>query len=161
MFGFLFAITLGCASAAPFLNVTCSSGVHIIVARGSNEAPGEGRIGSVTTLIKQAIPGSRSEAITYPATLNNYQSSETQGVAAMVQAIASYVRACPNGRFALLGYSQGAQVIGDALGGGSFDTAAPIDAGLTTNCMCPSLALSPNSSSDCGRAVCRSCSCRW
>ena len=120
------------ALAAPVLErkAACSPGVYMIVARGSTEAPGEGHIRSVTSLVKRAISGSSSVGIVYPATLDNYQSSESQGVVAMVQAITDYVTACPDGRIALLGYSQGAQVIGDALGG-----SAPVNASLTKNCM--------------------------
>jgi acetylxylan esterase len=114
-------------------NTTCASGVHMIVARASTEAPGEGIIGAVATLVQQSVPGSDAEAVDYPATLTDYLNSEASGVAAMTKLIQSYVARCPNSKIALLGYSQvfcyamgkgyvlirdqGAQVVGDVLCG--------------------------------------------
>jgi hypothetical protein len=45
----------------------------MIVARASNEAPGQGIIGAVATQVQQTVPGSDSEAVEYPATLTNYK----------------------------------------------------------------------------------------
>ena len=84
----------------------CATGVHIIVARASTEAPGEGIIGAVSTGVKQKVVGSDSVAVDYPATLTNYQSSEGQGVAAMTKLIQSYAAACPDSKIVLMGYSQ-------------------------------------------------------
>ncbi|TNY23014.1 cutinase [Rhodotorula diobovata] len=83
------------------VNPACVSGdaVHIIVARASTELPGEGIIGQVATMVKAQLPGSTSEAISYPATLYPYLSSEAAGVSAMTSA--------------------GAHVVGDALCGSS------------------------------------------
>ncbi|BGO98882.1 hypothetical protein NBRC10513v2_003284 [Rhodotorula toruloides] len=97
----------------------CATGVHIIVARASTEAAGEGIIGQVATQVKNQIPGSSSEAISYPATLYNYLASESAGVAAMTAAIQSYTQRCPDSKIVLMGYSQGAQVVGDSLCGSS------------------------------------------
>ncbi|GAA6008303.1 uncharacterized protein JCM10292_005525 [Rhodotorula paludigena] len=93
----------------------CPTGVHIIVARASGEAPGEGIIGAVATQVKRAVPGSESEAIDYPATLANYQSSQRQGVTAMGAAIDAFAKRCPASKMVLMGYSQGAHVIGDVI----------------------------------------------
>jgi acetylxylan esterase len=93
----------GNSSAA---NTTCASGVHMIVARASTEAPGEGIIGAVATQVQQSVPGSDSEAVDYPATLTDYLNSEASGVTAMTKLIQSYVARCPNSKIALLGYSQ-------------------------------------------------------
>ena len=84
----------------------CATGVHMIVARASTEAPGEGIIGAVATQVQQSVPGSDSEAVDYPATLTNYTSSEASGVAAMQKLIQDYVTKCPSSKIALLGYSQ-------------------------------------------------------
>lgn len=84
----------------------CAVGVHMIVARGSQEAPGEGMIGAIATKVQQYIPGSDSEAVDYPATISNYSRSEASGVAAMHNMIHSYVERCPSSKIALLGYSQ-------------------------------------------------------
>ena len=126
-------LALAAASAAYAAPVSSCASLHMIVARGSTEPPGEGSVGAITAQIQSLIAGSSSEGIVYPATLEDYQSSESQGAAAMVQAITDYVQACPTSKIALLGYSQGAQVIGDALGGGSFNAQQPIDTSLTKN----------------------------
>ena len=99
---------------------SCATGVHMIVARGSTEAPGEGPIVNVTSAVEAAIPGSDSVAVVYPATLLPYASSEEAGVKNMTTMVQQYAQSCPNTKIALLGFSQGAQVIGDTLGGGTF-----------------------------------------
>jgi hypothetical protein len=78
----------------------------MIVARASTEQPGEGIIGAVATQVQQSVPGSDSEAVDYPATLNDYTFSESAGVSAMKSLIQSYVARCPSSKIALLGYSQ-------------------------------------------------------
>lgn len=116
-------------------NTTCAS-LHMIVARASLEAPGEGIIGSVVTQVESSIPGSDSEAVIYPATLDNYISSESSGVAGMKSLIISYEARCPRSKIALLGYSQGAQVVGDVLCGTSetsWNSTAPENATLSKN----------------------------
>ena len=123
--------------AAPFLSsrqsTSCASGLQMFVVRGSNEAPGEGVESSVTSSVKKSISGSSSQGIDYPADLTDYTSSESEGVTALTSSIQSYTQACPNGKFALLGFSQGAQVVGDVLGGSSFGGSGPIDKSQTTN----------------------------
>ncbi len=96
----------GRASNSSAANTTCASGVHMIVARASTEAPGEGIIGAVATQVQNSLPGSDSEAVVYPATLTDYVNSEQSGVAAMRQLIQSYEARCPSSKIALLGYSQ-------------------------------------------------------
>ncbi|KAE9379787.1 carbohydrate esterase family 5 protein [Stipitochalara longipes BDJ] len=124
------------ASNSSAANTTCASGVHMIVARASTEAPGEGIIGAVATQVQQSVPGSDSEAVVYPATLTDYLNSEASGVAAMTQLIQSYVARCPSSKIALLGYSQGAQVVGDVLCGTGekfFNTTAALSTSLSKN----------------------------
>ncbi|KAI6710008.1 hypothetical protein PZA11_001040 [Diplocarpon coronariae] len=133
------------AAAAPTLDErqtgSCvpAGAVHMIVARGSNEAAGQGIIGQVATMVQNALPGSDSVAVNYPATIQNYQSSESQGVAAMKTLITDYVSRCPNSKIALLGYSQGGHISADTMCGssstsfGSGSTSAPISATIATN----------------------------
>jgi len=87
-------------------STACATGVHMIVARASTEAPGQGIIGAVATQVQQTVPGSDSEAVDYPATLTDYQASEASGVAGMQTLIESYAARCPNSKIALMGYSQ-------------------------------------------------------
>ena len=129
------ALTLGLAGsalAAPFLHSVrqsggCATGVHIIAARGSTEPQGEGPLQNVSALIEQSIPGSTDAAVVYPAELVPYESSEESGVTNMTQMLTSYVQQCPNSKVVLLGYSQGGQIVGDVLGGGSYGGTPPID----------------------------------
>jgi hypothetical protein len=110
------------ATAAPAMatasTASCAA-VHIIAARGSTEAQGDGSMGALATLIQGDVNATVSqEAVVYPATLNNYASSVAQGDSAMAADIANAVSACPNEKLVLLGYSQGGQIVGDVLAGG-------------------------------------------
>lgn len=120
---------LGLASIAAALPIaqreaaiTCVSGIYMIVARGSNEDPGEGRLSQVTSLVKSLIPGSASVAVDYPATIfddGTYPVSVYEGIDDAIAKIEAYVSACGSAsRIALLGYSQGGNVMTDALAGG-------------------------------------------
>ncbi|KAF8857686.1 cutinase [Acephala macrosclerotiorum] len=108
----------------------------MIVARASTEQPGQGIIGAVATQVQQQVPGSDSEAVDYPATLTDYLNSEASGVAAMTKLVENYAARCPNSKMALLGYSQGAQVVGDMMCGTSetnFNSTQPLSAALSKN----------------------------
>lgn len=117
--------------AAPLLTtrqVTCASdnGLYIIVARGSNQPAGEGSVGPVADMIEAAVPGSYSVAVDYPAVIitleadDNYFTSVNEGIEDMKSKIEAYVAACGSGsRIALLGYSQGGEVVTDTLAGGT------------------------------------------
>lgn len=82
------------------------SGVGMIVARASTEAPGTGIIGSVADDVASQMPGSTITAVDYPATLENYQSSEGTGVAAMTKLVQNFTTSCPESKMVLMGYSQ-------------------------------------------------------
>jgi hypothetical protein len=86
--------------------MACAIGVHMIVARASTEPPGQGIIGVVATLVQGMILGLDLEVVDYPATLQNYNTSELAGTTAMTQLITEYVARCPNSKIALPGYSQ-------------------------------------------------------
>ncbi|KAG8158015.1 hypothetical protein KVR01_012287 [Diaporthe batatas] len=104
-------------TAAQDASSTCTDGLYMIVARATGEDPGTGRVGAVARNVSDAIPNSYIEPIVYPATFANYTTSEAAGVTAMTKAIRDRVAACPEGRIALLGFSQGAQVSADTLCG--------------------------------------------
>jgi acetylxylan esterase len=96
----------------------CTS-VGIITARASTEASGEGIIGSLAQLIQQRSSQTVSRAsVDYPALLFPYASSSAAGVAALKKQLTAAVQKCPDQKIVLLGYSQGAHVLGDVLGGG-------------------------------------------
>ena len=91
--------------------------VHIIAARASTEQPGAGIIGSLVTLVqdnsKQTVS---TDSVDYPATLNNYASSSAQGTSALKTQLTNQANRCPSQKIVLMGYSQGAHVVGDTLG---------------------------------------------
>jgi acetylxylan esterase len=115
----LVASVAGAMPAGATASTASCAAVHIIVARASTEAAGDGTIGALATLIQGDVNATVSqEAVVYPATLNNYASSVAQGDSAMAKDVENAVSACPNEKIVLLGYSQGAQVVGDVLAGG-------------------------------------------
>jgi hypothetical protein len=131
------AATLSMAAPA---GAVASSGsgcaaVSIITARASTEQPGEGITGQLVTAIVNASNQTVSRAsVSYPATLQNYASSSLQGIQALTSQLTTLVQNCPNTKVVLLGYSQGAHVVLDVLGGGqggSLGTAtAPISSSI-------------------------------
>ncbi|KAK4631296.1 Acetylxylan esterase 2 [Fulvia fulva] len=114
------------AAAAPLVprQITCAEGLYIIVARGSNQPVGEGSVGPVGDMIEARIPGSYSVAVDYPAVIigdgDTYFSSVIDGINDAREKVEAYVAACGSGsRIALVGYSQGGQVMTDLLAGGT------------------------------------------
>lgn len=108
----------GPAHAVPASGSGCAA-VHIITARASTEAAGEGITGALVTQIVNASAQTVSRAaVSYPATLFNYASSSSRGVSALKQQLTTQVQNCPNQKIVLAGYSQGAHVVLDVLGGG-------------------------------------------
>lgn len=104
------------ASAAR--GVDCAD-VHVITARGSTEAPGEGSTGALVTQIVNASDQTVSRAsVDYPATLTNYADSSAEGVSALTTQLTDQVEECPDQKIVLTGFSQGAHVVLDVLGGG-------------------------------------------
>ena len=125
-------VAAGIAVAGPANAVASSGGcaaVSIITARASTEAAGEGITGNLVTAIVNASTQTVSRAsVSYPATLNNYANSSLQGINALKSQLTTLVQNCPSTKVVLLGYSQGAHVVLDVLGGGqggSLGTATP------------------------------------
>lgn len=123
--------------AADQAATTCAD-VAIITARASTEAPGEGITGNlVTQIINTSTQNISRASVSYPATLNNYNSSSLQGINALKSQLTTEVTNCPNEKIVLLGYSQGAHVVLDVLGGGqggSLGTAtAPIASNISSH----------------------------
>ncbi|KAL8408622.1 hypothetical protein RB594_007171 [Gaeumannomyces avenae] len=109
-------VTGSVPTAAP---TNCVDGLQIFVARGSGEQPGLGRIGVVAGNITQKIKDSRVTAVDYPATLVEYNASVGNGTSRLKSLVEDYAKKCPNNKMALLGYSQGAQAVGDVICGTS------------------------------------------
>jgi len=105
--------------------------VHMIVARGSGEARGEGVTSKLSTAVKGALPGTTSEALDYPAKMP-YNGSMAVGSVNLKKVITNYTAACPSSKIVLAGYSQGGSVTLDALcGGGGHPEIGPITKGMT------------------------------
>jgi hypothetical protein len=118
------AATACCAvsTAAPNNPGDACASVYLIVARGTNEPPGEGHTADLVARIKQSSRQSITDvAVDYPAaakSLSGYADSSAEGTTALRQMLTYEVRRCPAQKIAMLGYSQGAHIIGDAIGGG-------------------------------------------
>ncbi|KAF7548533.1 hypothetical protein G7046_g8641 [Stylonectria norvegica] len=131
MRGFVLPVAL-LAVGALAQNSTCAKGLYVIVARGTGEVKGTGVTGVLADDIAAKVPGSRIEALDYPATFTDpdYPESEKDGVEALQGLITSYTKTCPKSKIAFLGYSQGGQLATDAFCGGSGD-------GFSTNAALP------------------------
>ncbi|KAK3343151.1 cutinase-domain-containing protein [Neurospora tetraspora] len=103
---------------------SCPS-IHVFGARETTVSPGFGTAGVVVNLILQAYPGATSEAITYPACGGQsscggiqYGDSARQGTNAVATAVNNLNARCPNTQIVLVGYSQGGQIMDNAVCGG-------------------------------------------
>ncbi|KAI1909615.1 hypothetical protein LOZ53_006413 [Ophidiomyces ophidiicola] len=100
-------------------NTEACAAVHIMSARGSNQAAGEGStLAPVATALAALFTGATREAIVWPAKIIPYDTNSAQGTQAVTRQLTAYVKRCPNSKIVMLGYSQGAHVIGDSLCGG-------------------------------------------
>lgn len=122
----LAAVTVsGCSAPRPAAQPVvdpCDAAVKIMVARGTYEPPGEGQTGTLAKRIEAASTQRMVDvAVDYPAqatSWDNYVASSSAGATSVKNMLTEQVGRCPNQKIVLLGYSQGAQIIGDALGGG-------------------------------------------
>ncbi|PTB79039.1 carbohydrate esterase family 5 protein, partial [Trichoderma longibrachiatum ATCC 18648] len=115
------SLSLLAASSTAAAATTCAKGLYMVVARGSEEPAGTGVTGNLTSQIAARVPGSEVVAVDYPASFDDYENSEGDGVKAMREVLNSYGEACPGNKIAVLGYSQGAQVATDTICGGAGD----------------------------------------
>jgi cutinase len=96
---------------------TCAD-VDVVVARGTGEP---GRLGVIVgdrvfAALGRALAGRTlsSHAVDYPASLA--RGSAAIGNRELVEHVTDQAAACPDQRFVLVGYSQGANVVGNSLG---------------------------------------------
>lgn len=104
------------ALTAPLKRDSCPA-LHIVLARGTDEST-PGALGPLASNITSQLPGTATTSLDYPATFL-YWSSEPQGVSSLTATLSDLASSCPTTKLALLGYSQGAQVIMDLLCGSS------------------------------------------
>ncbi|KAF2097128.1 carbohydrate esterase family 5 protein [Rhizodiscina lignyota] len=116
--------------------------LHVFGARETAAPAGYGLAETVVNLMLGAYSGSTAEPIDYPATGepiddpptggDSYGASVQAGVQAVTSAVTSFAQQCPDTPIVLVGYSQGAQIMDDAMCGsgdlnqGIADTSAPI-----------------------------------
>ncbi|KAI0858208.1 cutinase-domain-containing protein [Xylaria cubensis] len=101
-------------------------GVYIFGARETTAPPGYGTAGGLVNQVLAAYPGSQASAISYPACGGqstcggvSYDSSAQQGTTAVISAVNSLNSRCPSTQIVLIGYSQGGQIVDNAMCGGS------------------------------------------
>lgn len=115
----LLAATLtavGLATAAPAQSADCND-VELVFARGTSEPVGLGRVGRALSDQLAASLGDRSlgvYAVNYPASYDFLAAAD--GAADATNRIATVSQNCPDTRFVLGGYSQGAAVVDMLLG---------------------------------------------
>ncbi|WQF85723.1 Putative cutinase/acetylxylan esterase, alpha/Beta hydrolase [Colletotrichum destructivum] len=98
------------------VNTTCTD-IHYFEARGTTLSY-PGSLITVIDPLMRAFPNSNYEDIVYPATDERGSDSYFEGVQNGAKQINSYAEACPESQIVLMGYSQGALVLGDILAGG-------------------------------------------
>ena len=98
------------ATAAPAASAECPD-VELVFARGTSEPEGIGRVGRALSDQLATSLGGRSlgvYAVNYPASYDFLAAAD--GAADVTNRIATMSQTCPNTRFVLGGYSQGAAV---------------------------------------------------
>jgi cutinase len=104
--------------------------VEVVAVRGTNESTPIGVLGylayQVTTTTSKTVA---TYGLPYPAT-SDWVSSVNSGKSMLAAHLAQQSAACPSQKFVLLGYSQGAWVVGDSLAGGGGGFPPPISAAL-------------------------------
>lgn len=95
----------------------CTS-THIFLAKGNNE-PYPGRQGVLVNAICEGLSSCDYEDVQWTNSLESeYCGSLEEGTRNGQAQIIAYNKRCPDSNLVLSGYSQGAQVVGDIIGGG-------------------------------------------
>ncbi|CAM4075385.1 cutinase family protein [Kibdelosporangium persicum] len=124
------------AAATPAAAAPCTD-IDVVSARGTFEPGTLGIIvgDPVYSAIQRQVRGKSTTAhpVDYPANLD--LSSATKGNVALVDHVTSQARSCPNQRFVLVGYSQGANVVSNSIGVSS--AGAPVGAPIAATIPAP------------------------
>ena len=100
----LLGASLGASSPLFPSQGACATGVHIILARGTGEIQNESIMEQTATAVKNAVPGSDSEEVYYPATDDLV--SQKIGYDVAEARLANYTQSCPTTKVVLMGFSQ-------------------------------------------------------
>lgn len=117
----LLALLLAPPLALAQTDSACTT-THIVTARASAEAPDtNGRIQSLVDAITALLPAGSvgSYSVPWHDVFEPYPSSEAAGMASVVNHTQAYAAQCPAAKIVLLGWSQGAQCVMDAVCGGT------------------------------------------
>ncbi|MFF3848221.1 cutinase family protein [Streptomyces sp. NPDC002328] len=110
--------TLSAPAASAVPSAAACTNVDVIAARGTFEPGNLGLIvgDPVYSALQRKLTGKSlsSYKVNYPADLS--LTSAAQGNADLVNHVRSQAAACPNQRFVLVGYSQGANVVDNSIG---------------------------------------------
>jgi hypothetical protein len=108
---------LSLVATASFAAAQCNK-IQIFTAVGHGETyPGVQR--SITTAVCKGLTNCGVANIQYPSTsTGNGCKAVEEGIAYGRMAITDYVAKCPEAKIAVMGWSQGASVVGDLLAGG-------------------------------------------
>lgn len=136
--GTLAATALVSAPASATVSSATCPNVYQVVVRGSNEPAGSGASGNIWTSGGRGRMGNtaaaaatrttrsvRTVSLNYPATIlpsrtsDGYINSQYRGKYNLTKELNRMATACPSTRTVLIGYSQGAHVIGDVVSNGN------------------------------------------
>ncbi|KAK8874993.1 acetylxylan esterase [Apiospora arundinis] len=123
-------LAAGLASASPIESLetrqsaNCPN-IFVFGARETTAPKGFGTAGGLVQQVQNAFPGTQTQAIDYPACGGQascggvqYDASAQQGTTAVISAVNSLNQRCPNTQIVMVGYSQGGQIMDNALCGG-------------------------------------------
>ncbi|WP_344679620.1 cutinase family protein [Saccharopolyspora taberi] len=105
------------ASAAPFSGSAACPDLEVVFARATGELPGLGTVGRpLVSAVQRELPGKSvgSYAVNYAASLD--QTSAGPGATDMTNHVTQRAASCPDTKFVLGGFSQGASVTDIAVG---------------------------------------------
>ena len=126
----MYGLTLTSAllAALPLLTATLAqsvpcSDIHIFLAKGNNETEANQRQHKLVTSICSSTPQSTTSCTSESIHFTNayetlFCASLEEGAANGRSQLLAYSDSCPESKIVILGYSQGAHVVGDILGGG-------------------------------------------
>ncbi|KAI5803921.1 cutinase [Geopyxis carbonaria] len=98
--------------AAPLEKRACAP-LELLFARGTTEAQGLGLVGTpLAKALSSLVSGATSYAVVYPASAD-FVGSPPQGASDALKHMQETAASCPDTKFALGGYSQGAMVVHD------------------------------------------------